>query len=96
MNQGDAKEKRLALIRELPDADEIGISCKNLPLLLKGKRTISNQKIEESIYRLDFNDDHLVNLLNTKNLEWVPLQEINRVTLSGPHRKWVQKIIANR
>ena len=96
LNQGDAKEKRLALIRELPDADEIGISCKNLPLLLKGKRTISNQKIEESIYRLDFNDDHLVNLLNTKNLEWVPLQEINRVTLSGPHRKWVQKIIANR
>ena len=96
LNKGDVQDKRLALVMELPDADEVGISCENLHLLLKGKRSISNQRVEESIYKFDEQDENYLDSFSQKNFEWVPLKDINRVTLSGPHRKWVQKIIADR
>ena len=83
------------MVRELPDADEVGISCDNLHLLLREKRSISNQIVEESIYKFDAQDEISLDSFSQKNFEWVPLKEIDRVTLSGPHRKWVQKIIAD-
>ena len=95
VNKADAQDNRLALVRELPDADEVGISCDNLHLLLREKRSISNQIVEESIYKFDAQDEISLDSFSQKNFEWVPLKEIDRVTLSGPHRKWVQKIIAD-
>lgn len=89
--------KRLANIYELPKV------CENLKKLIEGKafavkkRGISNQRIEESIYRgamsTEVTIEQILELIeNCKDLEWVAVKKLASVTLSGPHRRWINEI----
>ena len=64
-------------------------------LLAVKKRQISNQRIEENIYRLEASTPLIRQLGQSPDLHWVPLQKLNQITLSGPHRRWIDEIRSN-
>ena len=54
------------------------------------KRAISNQSIEEHLFRvetdgLSFEDEAALN--------WIDFSEINSILLSGPHRRWLKEYL---
>jgi len=57
------------------------------PLLTK-TRSITHRRIKEKIYQTSAPSSIADAYL------WVPLAEINQITLSGPHRKWINQLLA--
>ena len=64
------------------------ISKKDKILALK-KRTIGQVNFEESIYLTSLNQDCEI---NRYNMEWIKWENLNEITLSGPHRKWIEEL----
>ncbi len=86
---------RLAGIYELPEKlppelEEGGPKAK--PLATK-KRTIGQVDYEEEIFRVEI----LKSTKNTlpKGYRWVRWAELDDLTLSGPHRKWIKELGGN-
>lgn len=84
-----ADSQRLADIHELPETLHLMPLLDESALLARKQRGISNQIIQERIYqgiatpelrRLVDDDPHLV---------WVPVDQLDTITLSGPHKKWI-------
>jgi A/G-specific adenine glycosylase len=61
------------------------------PLLACKKRSITRYRINESIHRLATPPAKL-----PAGLIWAPLAELDAYTLSGPHRRWIGEILADR
>ena len=79
---------KLVGIYELPKGIETEISKKGKILAVK-KRTIGQVEFEESIYLTSLNQDCEI---NRYNMEWIKWENLNEITLSGPHRKWIEEI----
>ena len=102
LHRVSAKARRLADLHELPAAADLGLddaAAKQGELLLRRTRSITRYRIEESIHRLAANAPAIANFLSHNSatgaaLHWVPLAELERVTLSGPHRRWVGELLA--
>jgi hypothetical protein len=75
-------------IYELPKGIETEISKKGNILAVK-KRTIGQVEFEESIYLTYLNQDCEI---NRYNMEWIKWENLNEITLSGPHRKWIEEL----
>jgi A/G-specific adenine glycosylase len=96
LHRAAAGARRFANIHELPTAGAAGLedaAAGKGELLAKKRRGITRYQITESIHaapalarRKDFGPE----------LVWVPLAELDDVTLSGPHRRWVREILARR
>jgi A/G-specific adenine glycosylase len=86
--------RRLAELHELPTAEHAGVDAAKLEsaaLLVSKRRAITRFQITETIYT--------VRVLRGKlaaELRWVPLAELDAITLSGPHRRWISEILAQR
>ena len=86
--------RRFANIHELPSAEQAGVAEATATqggLLAKKRRGITRFQITESI--------HIAAAPRGKlraDLVWVPWRELETVTLSGPHRRWVREILAQR
>ena len=85
--------RRFANIHELPTAAQAGLTeaaAKQGKLLAKKRRGITRYQITESI--------HAAKPTATlpPGLVWVPQTALDTITLSGPHRRWVREILANR
>ncbi|OHE72112.1 MAG: hypothetical protein A2007_02330 [Verrucomicrobia bacterium GWC2_42_7] len=82
--------KRLSSIYELPEKHSVSFapetSCEKI---LEKRRGISNESIREIIYRVKGLDN--ASTLNPQNT-WIPLQSLDQVTLSGPHRRWLKEL----
>lgn len=69
----------------------------HLTLLATKRRTITRYAITESIYAVK-----LTPMLKARiaprddSLEWVPLAELDHVTLSGPHRRWIRELLTRQ
>jgi A/G-specific adenine glycosylase len=92
---GDAR--RLANMHELPaaehlDADESVFAKANL--LATKKRGITRFAITESIYALPLPALPKASL-KRPGLVWVTIDELDALTLSGPHRRWVTELLAS-
>ena len=84
--------RRLADIYELPHAESFGLLLeKEIPVLIK-KRGIAQEIIEEPIYQV-MKAALSETTLTGGGLYWVPISEIEQVTLSGPHRRWVKALL---
>lgn len=86
--------RRFAGLHELPLAEQIGLGPAHLRgrrLLAKKTRGITRFHITESIHLVPAPRGRL-----SRDLVWVPLEELDRVTLSGPHRRWIGEILAAR
>ena len=91
---GDAR--RLANMHELPAAEHLGQDesvFTKAELLAKKKRGITRFAITESIYSLPASALPRGSL-ESPGLVWVTLGELDALTLSGPHRRWVTELLA--
>lgn len=94
LRRGHVKAKRLAGLHELPEAADLGVKPSAKSLLAVKRRTITRFQITESIHALKLTAALLRRIAKDEALEWVPLKEINHVTLSGPHRRWIGELIS--
>lgn len=94
LHRSAADAKRFRNIHELPTAEHAGLdrtSATRGALLAKKRRGITRFQITESI--------HLAPTPRKKlgpELIWVPFAELDAITLSGPHRRWVNEILSRR
>jgi A/G-specific adenine glycosylase len=97
LRRSPVRAKRLAGLHELPEAADLGL---NLPgektLLAVNRRTITRFQITESIYRVSPTAARLKKIAANNLLEWLPLAKLDRVTLSGPHRRWIGELLATQ
>jgi len=96
LHRAAATARRLAHLHELPTPahaafDEAAIQ-RDGELLAQKKRAITKYQITESIYRPALAPPAKL----PTDLVWVPLAELESVTLSGPHRRWVREILARQ
>lgn len=90
-----AKSKRLRELLEFPLWETIFTGTVNSgTLLLEGRRGIANESIRERIFA-PAKSARLPRKL-PENLRFVPLSELETHTLSGPHRKWLRKILETK
>lgn len=81
-----AHARRLAGQCELPSTEQIAIP-EGAPLVAVKKRGITRYRITETIKRIEPPD------ALPDSLEWVALGDLTRVTLSGPHRRWIAQLL---
>jgi len=94
LHRATAAARRFANMHELPLAETAGIDPNRATrgkLLARRRRGITRFQITESIH---------VASLPRKNLPpelvWVPFAGLEAITLSGPHRRWLNEILAAR
>lgn len=75
---------------ELPGYDQISTSKPSGSPIFTGKRAITHRSITERIYKIDARED----LRLSEDLYWINLSELDQMTLSGPHRRWVAELMA--
>lgn len=95
LNKIASDAKRLANIYELPEGKgDLRELVSGKPWVVK-KRGISNQRIQENIYRASKSPTLEVFKImkGQKNLEWITISELNSVTLSGPHKRWISELL---
>jgi A/G-specific adenine glycosylase len=93
LRRGHAQAKRLAGLHELPEATDLGVKPAAKTLLAVKRRAITRFQITESIYAVEPSPALLKHIAKDEALEWVPLKALDRVTLSGPHRRWIGEIV---
>ncbi len=94
LHRAATDSKRLADQHELPSAEHLGFTGATAargPLLAKKKRAITRFQITESIHATPSPRGKL-----PPELIWVPLTTLDAITLSGPHRRWITEILAQR
>ena len=95
LHRAHTAARRLADQHELPTAEQTGLRADALDrarLLATRRRGITRFQITESIFaapppRAGAARDGLV---------WIPLAELDAITLSGPHRRWIREILVAR
>jgi A/G-specific adenine glycosylase len=93
LRRGHAGAKRLAGLHELPEPSDLGVKPTKQSLLAVRRRTITRFQITESIYRVKPAAVLEKRIAKDPSLEWVSLKQLDRVTLSGPHRRWIHELL---
>ncbi len=95
LHRAAADARRFANMHELPTPEHAGVleaEAAAGPMLARKKRGITRFQITETIYAARVPKIPRDNLA----LVWVPLTSLETITLSGPHRRWVNAILAQR
>ncbi len=95
LRRGHARAKRLAGLHELPETADLPVKPAAKSLLAVKRRRITRFQIAESIYAVKSTPALVKRIGRNEALEWVSLQGLDRVTLSGPHKKWIQELTAS-
>ncbi len=77
---------------ELPKLSDLGIPTPDSPPLATKTRSITHRRISERIHAIDARHPALKKIHQESSLVWVALGELDRLTLSGPHRRWVREL----
>lgn len=87
-----SEAKRLKGHYEIPSLEALKIShdSKKVEAVSIRKRAISNQSIEEHLFRVTTKG---LSLDGKDALNWIDLSEINSILLSGPHRRWLTEYL---
>ena len=93
LRRAPAKAKRLAGLHELPEASDLSVHPGGESLLATKRRAITRFQITESIHRLNPSARLRQRIGRAPSLEWVPFTELDRLVLSGPHRRWIAEIM---
>lgn len=93
LRRGHAKAKLLAGLHELPEAANLGVKTANKSLLAVKRRAITRFQITESIYAVKPTAALRASIAQDDSLEWVPLKQLDRVILSGPHKRWIGELL---
>ncbi|OHE79928.1 MAG: Fe-S cluster assembly protein HesB, partial [Verrucomicrobia bacterium RIFCSPLOWO2_12_FULL_64_8] len=96
LHRAGADARRLAGLHELPAAAHLGLAEKLVracPLLARKSRGIAGHHFIESIHVLRLAAAQRRRLAVNPALRWMPRASLNRLTLSGPHRRLVAEIL---
>jgi A/G-specific adenine glycosylase len=93
LHQNPKDAKQLAGQYELPSATELGIDQPSTTPLLTKTRGITHRRIKESIHPLTISAELTKAIQVHQQLSWVPISQVSQITLSGPHRRWVQELL---
>lgn len=95
LNKISSDAKRLANMYELPESDGFLKDLVSKKAWAVKKRGISNQRIQENIFRPDKSPTPSVleTIEGLKNLKWIGIGELDSVTLSGPHKRWISELL---
>lgn len=96
LHRSPADAKRFANLHELPSAAQFGCTeavATAGDLLAKQRRGITRFLFTESIYRAPA---AIARRQPGPDLVWVPFSALDTVTLSGPHRRWISALLAER
>ena len=91
LHRAPASARRFANMHELPLAQHLGLAddvAARGHLLSRRRRAITRFQITESIHTASAPRQRL-----GPNLAWVPFTQLDTITLSGPHRRWIQAIL---
>ena len=94
LHRAAADARRFANMHELPTPEHAGVDGARVArgeLLAKKRRGITRFQITESIHVAPPPRRKLA-----PELVWIPFAKLDSVTLSGPHRRWVTEILAQR
>ena len=72
---------------ELPELSAVKVRVKP-QLIFSKSRSITHRRIKENIYET-------IVLRIDDSLQWVALDELETITLSGPHRRWIRELLKN-
>ena len=94
--------KQLAGQYELPSTEQLGVNKPKCKALATKTRGITNKRIEETIYAHVGASALAISQPDTKpakagtptNLHWVPIDQLESITLSGPHRRWIKELLS--
>lgn len=92
LRRGHAQAKRLAGLHELPEAADLGVQPTGKSLLAVKRRAITRFQITESIHTVKLTPALRKQIAQNVSLEWVPLPQLDHITLSGPHRRWIGEL----
>ncbi len=94
---GQAAAKRLAGLHELPEFFDLGLSDPDQKsLMVVKRRAITRFQIVESIHQVRRSASLLKKIRADPSLEWVSLSNLDQITLSGPHKRWIGEIVSKR
>ena len=88
--------RRLAEMHELPSGADLGLSAVEFArqrLLATKRRGITRYQITEHIYEVELTAVQRRACAANAALHWVSLADLERITLSGPHRRWVTELL---
>ena len=94
LHRAAAGARRFANIYELPTPAQAGLDETDVThgrLLVTKRRAITRFQITESIYVAAAPRGR-----PGPELSWVKLSELDSLTLSGPHRRWIAELLARR
>ena len=72
---------------ELPTSQQLGIAPPSGKALATKTRGITNQRIRETIYSAK------APAQLPDALHWIKTDQLDSITLSGPHRRWVGELL---
>lgn len=81
--------KQLAGQYELPQTTQFDEPPKLGKLLATRSRGITNKRIKETIYT----PLNLTLVKESPPLHWIALDQLDTITLSGPHRRWINELL---
>jgi A/G-specific adenine glycosylase len=81
--------KQLAGQYELPAVTQFTNSPELGRVLLTRSRGITNKRIKETIYQSPTSTLEI----ESSDLHWIALDQLGSITLSGPHRRWVNELL---
>jgi len=90
---------RLAGLHELPTPADLGCDesvVRAAPRLARKQRGLTNHRITESIHAVVLTAAQRRRLAGHARLHWVPLAKLDHITLSGPHRRWIEELLNTR
>ncbi len=93
LRRGQTKAKRLAGLHELPELADLGVKPAKYSLLAVKRRTITRFQITELIHAVKPRPALWRRIAADESLEWIALGNLEQVTLSGPHRRWVGELL---
>ena len=94
LHRAAADARRFASIHELPTPEQTGldpVAVASGPLLTQRRRGITRFQITESIHAAAAPRGKL-----PAGAVWVSLAKLDTITLSGPHRRWIAAVLAER
>ncbi|MFI5336404.1 MAG: A/G-specific adenine glycosylase [Opitutales bacterium] len=94
LRRGHTAARRLAGLYELPELADVGVLPDEKILLFRKRRAITRYRITESIYAVKPTAALRARIAKNPGLEWVPLDDLDQLTLSGPHRRWIGELLA--